>query len=244
MLTDMNLEVNQQSAVRELTYAEELREALRQAMQNDASVFLIGEDVGIYGGAFGVTAGLVEEFGSDRVIDTPISESAIAGACAAAALRQHPLLNSYFRDEEILVLPEVSIGLAVALAEGLIVPVIHHADRKSLFQIAAEVGDLSRRARMGDLHPGDVVDGTFTISNLGMYAIDQFTAIINPPQVAILAVGRIADRFIPDESNRPILRPMMTITLSVDHRVVDGVEAACFLSTLQGILETAGTKWG
>ena len=73
MLTDMNLEVNQQSAVRELTYAEELREALRQAMQNDASVFLIGEDVGIYGGAFGVTAGLVEEFGSDRVIDTPIS---------------------------------------------------------------------------------------------------------------------------------------------------------------------------
>lgn len=130
MLTDMNLEVNQQSAVRELTYAEELREALRQAMQNDASVFLIGEDIGIYGGAFGVTAGLVEEFGFHRVIDTPISESAIAGAFAAAALRQHSLLNSYFRDEEILVLPEVSIGLAVALAEGLIVPVIHHADKK------------------------------------------------------------------------------------------------------------------
>lgn len=97
---------------------------------------------------------------------------------------------------------------------------------------------------MGDLNPGDVVDGTFTISNLGMYAVDQFTAIINPPQVAILAVGRIADRFIPDEPNRPVLRPMMTITLSVDHRVVDGVEAARFLSTLQGILETAGTQWG
>jgi len=140
--------------------------------------------------------------------------------------------------------PDVNIGLAVALEEGLIVPVIHHADRKGLFQIAEEVGDLSRRARTGDLQPGDVVDGTFTISNLGMYAVDQFTAIINPPQVAILAVGRIADRFMPDETNRPELRPMMTITLSVDHRVVDGVAAARFLSTLQGILETAGAQWG
>jgi pyruvate dehydrogenase E2 component (dihydrolipoamide acetyltransferase) len=88
------------------------------------------------------------------------------------------------------------------------------------------------------------MDGSFTISNLGMYAVDQFTAIINPPQVAILAVGRIAERFVPDETKRPVLRPIMTVTLSVDHRVVDGAEAGRFLSTLQGILETAGTQWG
>jgi pyruvate dehydrogenase E2 component (dihydrolipoamide acetyltransferase) len=88
------------------------------------------------------------------------------------------------------------------------------------------------------------MDGTFTISNLGMFGVDQFTAIINPPQVAILAVGRTAKRFIPDEADHPVLRPMMTVTLSVDHRVVYGAEAARFLSTLQGILETAGAQWG
>jgi pyruvate dehydrogenase E2 component (dihydrolipoamide acetyltransferase) len=164
-------------------------------------------------------------------------------ACAAA-LRQHPLLNSYFLNEEILIMPEVNVGLAVALDEGLIVPVIHQADQKNLDQIGIEVRDLSNQARDGKLHPQDVMDGTFTISNLGMLGVDQFTAIINPPQVAILAVGRTAKRFIPDEAGHPVLRPMMTVTLSVDHRVVDGAEAARFLSTLQAILETSGAQWG
>jgi len=174
---------------------------------------------------------------------TGISISAVLVKACAAALRQHPILNSYYGEEQIIIQPDVNIGLAVALNEGLIVPVIHQADQKNLSQIGSEVSVLSKKAREGDLHPKDVMDGTFTISNLGMFAVDQFTAIINPPQVAILAVGRTAERFVPDESRRPVLRPMMTVTLSVDHRVVDGSEAARFLSTLQGILETAGAHW-
>lgn len=173
-----------------------------------------------------------------------ISITAVLIKACAAALRQHPLLNSYFREDEILTLPEVNIGFAVALEQGLIVPVIHQADEKNLAQIGSEVSDLSKRARAGSLHPRNVADGTFTLSNLGMFSVDQFTAIINPPQVAILAVGRTADRFVPDEDKSPVLRPMMTVTLSADHRVVDGAEAARFLTTLQGILETAGTQWG
>jgi len=113
MLTDMNLEVNQHSVVRELTYAEALREALRQAMQKDASVFLIGEDIGIYGGAFGVTAGLVEEFGSERVIDTPISEAAIAGACAGAALTgMRPVGEIQFMDFVTLSMEQLALQAA------------------------------------------------------------------------------------------------------------------------------------
>ena len=172
-----------------------------------------------------------------------ISISTVLVKACAAALKQHPLLNSYFREDEILVQREVNVGLAVALEQGVIVPVVHQADQKNLFQIGAEVSELTRRAREGGLRPQDVMDGTFTVSNLGMFAVDQFTAIINPPQVAILAVGRTAERFVPDESRRPVLRPMMTVTLSADHQVVDGAEAARFLSTLQGILETAGSQW-
>ena len=173
-----------------------------------------------------------------------ISMSAVLVKACAAALRQHPLLNSYFRDDQILLLPNINIGLAVALEEGLIVPVVRDADQKSLYQIGQEVNDLSSRARQGTLRPEDVVDGTFTLSNLGMFGVDQFTAIINPPQVAILASGRIAKRFVPDEHDRPALRAMMTVTLAVDHRVVDGAGAARFLNTLRGILETAGAQWG
>jgi pyruvate dehydrogenase E2 component (dihydrolipoamide acetyltransferase) len=126
----------------------------------------------------------------------------------------------------------------------LIVPVVREADTKSLYQIGQEVSDLSRRAREGNLRPEDVVDGTFTLSNLGMFGVDHFTAIINPPQVAILAAGRIARRFVPDEAGRPVARSMMTVTLSADHRAVDGAIAARFLATLGGILETAGAQWG
>jgi pyruvate dehydrogenase E2 component (dihydrolipoamide acetyltransferase) len=186
-----------------------------------------------------------EDINARSSTDSPgISITAVLIKACAAALRQHPILNSYFRNEEILIMPQVNVGLAVALEEGLIVPVIHQADQKNLNQIGIEIRDLSNRARDGNLHPQDVMDGTFTISNLGMFGVDQFTAIINPPQVAILAVGRTAKRFIPDVAGQPVLRPMMTITLSVDHRAVDGAEAARFLSTLQGILETAGAQWG
>ena len=173
-----------------------------------------------------------------------ISMTAVLVKACAAALKEHPLLNSYFRKDQILVMPQVNVGVAVAIEEGLIVPVIRDADQKSLVQIGQEVNALSRRAREGALQPQDVVDGTFTLSNLGMFGVDHFTAIINPPQVAILAAGRIARRFVPDEFDRPVPRSMMAITLSVDHRVIDGVGASRFLNTLRSILETAGAQWG
>jgi pyruvate dehydrogenase E2 component (dihydrolipoyllysine-residue acetyltransferase) len=173
-----------------------------------------------------------------------VSLTAVLVKACAAALRQHPLLNSYFRDDHILRLPEINIGVAVALEDGLIVPVVRHADEKGLVAVGQEVAGLSSRARQGNLRPQDVMDGTFTISNLGMFGVDNFTAILNPPQVAILAVGRVVKRFIPNEAGQPVLRPMMAVTLSVDHRAVDGAEAARFLNTLRGILETAGVQWG
>lgn len=166
-----------------------------------------------------------------------VSMTAVLVRACAWALRQHPLLNSYLRGERIYVMPDVNVGVAVALEEGLIVPVVRDADRKGLVQIGAEVVDLSTRARANRLRPEDVADGTFTVSNLGMFGIDRFTAILNPPQVGILAVGRIAKRFVPDEDDQPVARPMMTVTLVVDHRVVDGALAAQFVATLRDALE-------
>jgi len=173
-----------------------------------------------------------------------VSMTAVLVKACAAALRQHPRLNAYLREDQILIMPEINIGMAVALEEGLIVPVVRQADYKSLYQIGQEVADLTKRARAGNLKPEDVVDGTFTLSNLGMFGVDHFTAIINPPQVAILATGRVARRYVLDDLGNATWRQMMTVTLSVDHRAVDGAAAAGFLATLRGILETAGAQWG
>jgi pyruvate dehydrogenase E2 component (dihydrolipoamide acetyltransferase) len=162
---------------------------------------------------------------------THISITAVLIQACAWALRQHPILNSHFQDDEIILQPEVNVGVAVALEDGLIVPVVRRADQKGLLEIGAAVADLSERARESRLTPSDVAGGTFTLSNLGMFGVDQFTAIINPPEVAILAVGRIAKSFVPDEKGQPVARPMMTVTLAVDHRVVDGAAAARFLVT-------------
>jgi len=115
--------------------------------------------------------------------------------------------------------------------EGVVAPVIHHADKAEIGEIAAQRRGLAERARSGRLRPEDMVGGTFTISNLGMFGVDAFTAIIIPPQAAILAVGRIADRVVPVDG-RPAIRPMVTLTLSCDHRVVDGARAAAFLNDL------------
>jgi pyruvate dehydrogenase E2 component (dihydrolipoamide acetyltransferase) len=191
--------------------------------------------------AIAMRESLNERYGDQK---STISITAVLVKACAAALQQHPQLNSYFIDDQILLMPDINLGVAVALDEGLIVPVVRQADLKSLYQIGGEVSDLSNRARGGDLRPEDVVDGTFTISNLGMFSVDQFTAIINPPQVAILAVGRTEQRFVPNETGQPVLRPMMTVTLSADHRAVDGALAARFLTTVKGIIETAGSQWG
>ncbi|MDW8186334.1 MAG: 2-oxo acid dehydrogenase subunit E2, partial [Anaerolineae bacterium] len=128
------------------------------------------------------------------------------------------------------------IGLAVATDEGLVVPVIHHADRLALEEIAARRQELVERARSGRLRPEDVQGGTFTISNLGMYGVDAFMPVVNPPQAAILAVGQITERVVPVHG-QPAVQPMLTLTLACDHRAVDGARAAQFLTTLAELIE-------
>ena len=155
---------------------------------------------------------------------------------SALALARFPRLNSFWDDGKIVTNPDINVGLAIAVEDGLLVPVVHSADRLRVDEIAARRTDLVGRANSGGLVPNDFADGTFTISNLGMYGVDAFNAIVNPPQAAILAVGRIADRVIA-ENGLPVVRPMMTLTLSCDHRAVDGVRAAQFLDALVGMIE-------
>ncbi len=154
----------------------------------------------------------------------------------AAALRQHPRLNASWQKDAIVLNSDINIGLAVAVDEGLIVPVIHHADRLSLSQLATRRAELVIKAQTNKLPLDDISGGTFTISNLGMYGVDAFNAIINPPQAAILAVSRIADRVVP-LNGQPVVQPMMTFSLSCDHRVVDGARGAQFLQTLAELIE-------
>lgn len=154
----------------------------------------------------------------------------------AATIQEHPRLNSRWLDGTIVSNPEINVGLAVAVEDGLLVPVIHRADQQSVRQIADRRKDLVTRAQAGKLRADDLIGGTFTISNLGMYGVDVFNAIINPPQAALLAVGRIADRVVAVKG-RPAVRPVMTLSLSCDHRVVDGARGARFLETLADLIE-------
>lgn len=154
----------------------------------------------------------------------------------AAALRQHPRLNASWQDGTIRLNHDINIGLAVAVEEGLVVPVIHQAEALGLNGIAARRKDLVAKAQSGKFSLSDLEGGTFTLSNLGMYGIDQFNAIVNPPQAAILAVGRLADRIVPI-NGQPVVQPMLTFSLSCDHRVVDGARGAQFLQTLSDLIE-------
>jgi pyruvate dehydrogenase E2 component (dihydrolipoamide acetyltransferase) len=149
----------------------------------------------------------------------------------AAALRQHPRLNAKWEKNSIVLNEAVNVGLAVAVEEGLLVPVIHEADRLGLNDLARRRQELVSKAQNGKLSLDDLSGGTFTISNLGMYGVDAFNAIVNPPQAAILALGRIAERVVP-VNGQPAVQPMLTMTLSCDHRVVDGARGAQFLQTL------------
>jgi len=156
-------------------------------------------------------------------------------ALAARVLQKHSRVNASWAREGVRTNPEINIGIAMAVDDGVVAPVIHNAANSTLTEIAFERRDLTERARGGKLRPGDIAGGTFTISNLGMFGVDAFTAIIIPPQAAILAVGRIADRVVPVGAGSdayPGVRPMMTLTLSSDHRVVDGARAAEFLRDL------------
>jgi pyruvate dehydrogenase E2 component (dihydrolipoamide acetyltransferase) len=149
-------------------------------------------------------------------------------------------MNASWTGDAIRLNPDVNISIAIAVKDGVVSAVIPKADSASLADIRTRRHDLTERARAGRLHPPDVAGGTFTISNLGMFGIDAFTAIITPPQAAVLAVGRIADRVVAVDG-QPAIRSMMTMTLSSDHRVVDGAQAAAFLNELAGALEAPQT---
>lgn len=155
----------------------------------------------------------------------------------ASALVRHRPVNAHFVDGKIMRHTGANVGIAVAAPSGLVVPVIHDADRKTVQQIATARADLVARARDGKLRLPDLEGGTFTISNLGMYGMEQFVAVLNPPQVAILAVGSIEDRPAARDGQL-VIAPTMTMTLSCDHRAIDGSEGAEFLRTVKAFVES------
>ena len=154
----------------------------------------------------------------------------------AAALSRHPRVNASWKDGSIAQNTDINIGLAVAIDDGLVVPVVHRADTLGLVEIAARREEAVGRAQAGKLRPADIQGGGFTISNLGMYGVDAFNAIVNPPQAAILAVGRIADRVVA-LNGQPAVQPTMMLTLSCDHRALDGARGAQFLGALADLVE-------
>lgn len=166
-----------------------------------------------------------------------VSLTALILKGVAWSLARNPILNSQLGENEIVLLPQVNIGLAVSMQDGLIVPVIHQADQKGILELAEEVNGLSTRARQGKLRGHDLEGATFTVSNLGMFGIDRFTAIINPPQVGILAVSAVKKQFVADELGEPVFHSVVNMRLSADHRVIDGAVAARFLSDLRAVLE-------
>jgi pyruvate dehydrogenase E2 component (dihydrolipoamide acetyltransferase) len=171
-----------------------------------------------------------------RTLGRDVSVTDLLVRAAAAALRAHPRANAAWADGRVRLNDEVNVGIAVAVEDGLLVPVIHGADRIGLRGIAARREDVVARARDGALRPEDVEGGTFTISNLGMFGVDAFNAVVNAPQAAILAVGRIVERVVAVDGS-PAVRPMLALSLSCDHRIVDGARAAQFLDTLATLLE-------
>jgi len=175
----------------------------------------------------------------ERVHSIRITHTDVLVAQVARALLKHPRLNASWTAEGIHLHDHVNMGVAIAVNDGVVVAVIHNAHTASLPEIARQRHDVAERARAGKLRPADIADATFTISNLGMYKVDQFTAIITPPQSAILAVGSISDRVVVIEG-KPAVRAMIALTVSCDHRVADGARAAMFLSDLAEALRDPG----
>ena len=165
-----------------------------------------------------------------------ISVNDIIIKVAAAALIAHPQVNASFQDKNVRYYERADVGVAVAIEDGLITPVVRSADQKSLSEIAQEVRDLAERARKRRLKPEEYTGASFSISNLGMFGIDEFTAVINPPEGAILAVGAMSAKPVVRD-NEIVVRQMMRVTMSCDHRVVDGATGAKFLQTFKKILE-------
>jgi pyruvate dehydrogenase E2 component (dihydrolipoamide acetyltransferase) len=175
----------------------------------------------------------------ERDPDVRITVTDVLTKISAQALMRHREVNAEFREDAILLHPSANVGLAVAAPQGLVVPVIRSAERLSLTEIAGVRADLVGRAREAKLRADDLEGGTFTISNLGMYAVESFTAVLNPPQAAIVAVGATEERVVP-VGGETVVRPMVTLTATFDHRAVDGAPAAAFLQTLKESLEDPG----
>jgi len=175
----------------------------------------------------------------ERDPDVRITVTDVLTKVCAQALMRHREVNAEFTEDAILLHPSANVGLAVAAPQGLVVPVIRSAERLSLIEIAGVRSDLVGRAREAKLRAEDLEGGTFTISNLGMYAVESFTAVLNPPQAAIVAVGATEERVVP-VGGETVVRPMVTLTATFDHRAVDGAPAAAFLQTLKESLEDPG----
>lgn len=168
--------------------------------------------------------------------DVTLTYTELLVKVVAHALRAHPRLNATLTDEGIHLLTEINIGVAVALEDGLVVPVIRNVDRQGLSAISAQVKEFAEKARKNQLTPGELQGGTFTVTNLGNFGVDGFTPIINPPECAILGVGRILKKPVVHE-DEIVPRSMLTLSLTFDHRVVDGAPAAQFLQTVAGYIE-------
>jgi pyruvate dehydrogenase E2 component (dihydrolipoamide acetyltransferase) len=178
---------------------------------------------------------------AERVRDgetKPTVTDILTKACAAGLMR-HRAVNALWAEDAIELHPSANVGIAVAIPAGLVVPVIHGADRKTIAEIAASRRDIVSRARENKLQQADLDGGTFTLSNLGMYGVEQFVAVLNPPQAAILAVGAIEQKAVPLGGGFEA-RPLMTMTLTCDHRTLDGATAADFLRTVKAFLEEPG----
>ena len=168
-----------------------------------------------------------------------ISYNDLVIRCAAKALTEHPMMNATMGKTSIILQEDVNVGIAVATETGLLVPVIQHTDRKSLCEIAETSKDLAARTKTGRLTPDEMSHGTFTVTNLGMYDIESFTAIINKPEAGILAVGKMEKKPVV-RNDEIVIRPLMQLSLTYDHRIVDGAPAALFLRRIKQLLENPG----
>ncbi|WNG59351.1 pyruvate dehydrogenase complex dihydrolipoamide acetyltransferase [Archangium gephyra] len=171
-----------------------------------------------------------------KALESKVSVNDIIVKASAMALRRYPKMNVSLHGDTILHFETVDVGIAVAIEDGLITPIIRDADKKGLSAISAEARDLAERARKRGLKPHEYTGGSLTVSNLGMYGIDSFIAVINPPQAAILAVGSVSDKVVVRDGQM-VVRKLMTVTLSGDHRVIDGAIGAEYLRELKALLE-------
>ena len=208
-----------------------IAERMTLSLQTNASVTLHTE---VDATAFAELRGMLNDKLQAR--EVKITYTDLLVKVVASALLEHPRLNATLTDEGIHLLPDINIGVAVALEDGLVVPVVRNADKERLSEISEQVKNFAERARSNQLTPGELQGGTFTITNLGNFGVDAFTPIINPPESAILGVGRILKKPVVHE-DEIVVRSMLTLSLTFDHRVVDGAPAAQFLQTVSDCIQ-------